>query len=576
MKENEGEISRRKFIGLSAAATAGLVLTACAGRGEPSLLPGASEADLVLMNGKIITIDPKDSIVQAVAAKDGLILSVGTNDQVTESIGSKTNVIDLKGKTVTPGLVDSHIHVLPFGKQAWEGFTEIRYPYVRSKEELLKAVQEKAKTLPKGEWISGNQGFLLKLEDAPNRWELDDAAPDHPVYLRHMGGQYAVVNSLALEIAGVDKSTPNPYGGKIVKDANTGELTGMLNHYSAQNLVGNFATGWGPRTDKELMNDVKRGQQLCLEAGYTSGQDVIVSSDRDVQVYKSVAKDHGLKMRLYLMQYVTSPQAAKEALKNAQHFKSGMLTFGGWKLAMDGGYSAGTALLYDNSLQGSRNSYPYYQQNVVNQMVTVMHKAGYQVSFHCTGDRAIDMAINAIEAALKEKPKENHRHRIEHLISPTKEALQRIKSLGIVVSTQPQWISMLADGYNKVTDKITMDKFMPLKTMKEMGIPLAFGCDVPATPFVEPNWAFAGAVTRTTWMENTYNPDEKITMQDALRIHTMGSAYASFEEDVKGSLEVGKVADMVVWSHDLYSIDPMTELIDLKAETTIVAGQVVY
>ena len=576
MKNHQEEISRRRFIAISATSAAGLVLSACAGRRDISFPPRESEADLVLFNGNIITVDPRDTISHAIAVRDGLISKTGTDEQIQELIGPHTNVIDLKGKTVTPGLVDSHIHVIQYGKQAWEGFTEIRYPYVRTKEELLKAVQDKAKTLPEGEWISGNQGFLLSYEDAPNRWELDDAAPRHPVYLKHMGGQYAVVNSLALEIAGIDKSTPNPYGGKIVKDPETGELTGLLNHYSAQNLVGKVATGWGPRTDEDLMGDVKRGQQLCLAAGYTSGQDVIVSTSRDVQAYKNVTEDHALKMRMYLLQYVTSPQAAKEEIKKADRFKSGMLRFGGWKLAMDGGYSAGTALMYDTSLKGSHYSYPYYQQDVVNQMVTVMHKAGYQVSFHCSGDRAADMAINAIEAALKEKPKDNHRHRIEHLIAPAPESLKRIKELGIVVSTQPQWISMLGDGYDNATNKETMDRFMPIRTMMEMKIPLAFGCDVPATPFVEPAWAFAGAVTRTTWQDNTYNPGEKITMKDALRIHTMGSAYASFEENVKGSLEEGKVADMVVWSHDLYSLDPTTELVDLKAESTIVAGQVVY
>jgi len=135
---------------------------------------------------------------------------------------------------------------------------------------------------------------------------------------------------------------------------------------------------------------------------------------------------------------------------------------------------------------------------------------------------------------------------------------------------------MIGDGYVNVSNEETMARFMPLRTMMHMGVPLAFGCDVPATPYIEPNWAFAGAVTRTTWLENTYNPEESISMADVLRIHTMGSAYASFEEDIKGSLEVGKAGDMVVWSHDLLSLDPETDLVDLKAEATIVAGHVVY
>lgn len=565
------KITRREFLKLATATSAGLVLSAC-NRGRR----GRSEADLVLTNGRIITVDPKDSIVEALAAKDGLIQVVGKGEDVQAYIGPDTIVIDLEGNTVTPGLVDSHIHVIQYGKQTWGGFTDIRFPDVTSKDDLLRVLAEAVAQKEDGEWISGNQGFLLKIADAPDRWKLDAIAPDNPVYLKHMSGQFAVVNSYALALAGIDKDTPNPPAGMIVKDPDTGELTGMLSHYSAENLVGIVAPGWGERSNEELMDDVKRGQRDCLAVGYTSGQDVIVSSSRDVGAYRDVAEENDLKMRMYLMQYVGSGAQAKEELKAAERFRSGMLTFGGWKLAVDGGASAGTALMYDTSLPMSKISYPYYTQETMNLMVTVMHQAGYQVSFHCVGDYGIDMAINAIEAALKEKPDSNHRHRIEHLIFPTSEALQRIKDLEIVVSAQPNWISMLADGYNNVADEKSMERFMPLRTMLEMGIPLAFGCDVPATPFIEPNWSFAGATTRTTWLENTYNPDQTISMMDALRIHTMGSAYASFEENEKGSLEVGKAADLVVWSDDLLTLDPMVDLVDLKPLTTIVGGQVVY
>jgi len=555
---------------LTTAASTGIALGARPGRVD------RQRADLVLLNGHIITVDANDTIAEAVAVSDGVITQVGASNHVRRHIGPATQVIDLQGKTVTPGLVDSHIHILYQGKQDWEGFADIRLPNVTSKDDLLRVISEKAATLSEGEWVSGNQGFLLPLDQAPDRWELDAVCPHHPVYLRHMGGQYGIVNSMALAAAGIDASTPNPPGGVIVKDPETGEPTGMLNHYSAQNLVGRLAPGWGPRTDEELQEDIKRAQEQCLGVGYTSGQDVIVGSSRDVDAYRQVAMDRELKMRVYLMQYASSAAAAREALLAAQRFKSPMLTFGGWKLAVDGGLSAGTALMYDTSLPMSERSYPYYEAETMNQMVTIMHQAGYQVSFHCTGDRAIDMAIDAIEAALIASPRANHRHRIEHLLFPTPRALERIRDLGILVSTQPQWISMLGDGYANVSNDETMARFMPIRTMMDMGIPLAFGCDVPATPYIEPNWAFAGAVTRTTWLENTYNPEESITMTDVLRIHTMGSAYASFEEDIKGPLEVGKAGDMVVWSHDLLTLDPEIDLIDLKAEMTIVAGYVVY
>lgn len=569
MSASSTRINRREFLSLTAAASTGMAL---ASQGAV----GLTGADLVLINGQVLCVDDQDSVAQAVAIKDGLITQVGSTRAVSRGITRHTQVINLQGKTVTPGLVDSHIHVLYLGKQNWEGFVDIRLPNVTSREDLLRVISEKAATLPHGEWVSGNQGFLLPLDQAPDRWELDEACPDHPVYLRHMGGQYGVVNSLALDLAGIDASTPNPPGGVVVKDPDTGEPTGMLNHYSAQNLVGRMAPGWGPRTDEELMEDILRAQELCLAAGYTSGQDVIVGSSRDVEAYKNVAMNHDLKMRMYLMQYVGSAAVAREELLAVERFKSGMLTFGGWKLAVDGGLSAGTALMYDTGLPMSERSYPYYSQDTMNQMVTVMHQAGFQVSFHCTGDRAIDMAINAIEAALTVSPNPNHRHRIEHLLFPTPEALQRIRDLDIIVSTQPQWISMLGDGYKNVSDEATMARFMPLRTMKDMGIRMAFGCDVPATPYLEPNWAFAGGVTRTTWLDNTYNPDECISMSDVLRIHTMGSAYASFEESDKGSIEVGKAGDLVVWSHDLLTLDPVTDLTDLKADMTVVAGQVVY
>ncbi len=563
------EVTRRDFLKLSAAASAGLVLASCGKRFN-------NYADLVFQNGHIITVDSRNTIADALAVKDGLIQSVGNSADIQPMIGPNTQVLDLGGKTVTPGLVDSHLHTVQYGKQTWGGFTDIRFPNVSSKDDLMRVVTEAVAQTEEGEWIAGNQGFMLSLSDAPDRWELDAIAPDNPVYLKHMGGQYAVVNSYALKLAGIDKDTPNPAAGKIIRDSDTGEPTGFLGHYTAQALVGNLAPGWGERSDQDLMDDIVRAQMDCLAVGYTSGQDVIVSSSRDVEAYKNVWKAKDLKMRMYLMQYVSSPAHAKEEVLAAKKISSAMLKFGGWKLAMDGGASAGTALMYDTSLPMSKVSYPFYKQEVVNQMVTVMHQEGYQVSFHCVGDQAIDMAIDAIEAALKAKPDSNHRHKIEHLLFPTTDALQRIKDLGIVISTQPNWVSMLSDAYIHVAGEEAMARFVPLRTMLEMGIQLAFGCDVPATPFIEPNWSFAGAVTRTTWQDNIYSPEQSISMMDALRIHTMGSAYASFEDDIKGSIELGKVADMVVWSHDLLTLDPKVDLVDLKPLSTIVAGQIVY
>lgn len=295
---------------------------------------------------------------------------------------------------------------------------------------------------------------------------------------------------------------------------------------------------------------------------------------KDVEIYQQVAANNELKMRIYVMRYVSSEQDGNNLLRNVKPFKSESLTFGGWKLAVDGGNAAGTALMYDRSLPAAKKSYEYHDQPTLNRMVSMFHKAGFQVSFHAVGDKAIDMAINAIEAALKETPRENHRHRIEHLIFPTPQALERVKKLGIVVSTQPQWISLYGEGFRATVDEKTMQRLIPLRTMMEMGIPVAFGCDVPATILLEPKYAFIAAVTRTGSSGYTPAPQERISIKDALRMHTMGSAYASFEENIKGSIEEGKLADLVVWSHDLYSARA-SQLKDLKAEVTIVGGKVV-
>jgi hypothetical protein len=538
-------------------------------------VPIAGEMDLILLNGKIITVGPNDAIAKAVAVRDGKIVAVGTTQDIRALAGKNTRVVDLSGKCVTPGLVDSHIHIMYYGKEFREGALDIRFPKARSKKDLLQLVGMRSKEAPKGEWIVGNQGFNIDASNAPNRFELDAVAPDHPVYLRHSSGQFAVVNSLALMAAGIDLTTRNPYGGNIGRDAASGEPNGLLFHYSAEYLVHRHVPGYGIQSDTDRLRDAREGQRRALAAGYTSAQDVIVTAQEDIDAYCRLAREGGLKMRLYIMQYLHSEQQALRLLPQVSRFKDEWLTFGGWKLALDGGPGAGTSLMYDHSLRGANRSYPYHDQRTLDRIVLQAHRTGLQVAFHATGDRAIDMAINAVEAALNASPRENHRHRIEHLHFPTRQALERIKRLGMVVSTSPQWIVHHAEGFRHTTNDVTMERLFPLRTMKELGIPVAFGCDVPATIMIEPKWALLGAVNRTTRSGYTPAPEQRITIRDALRMHTLGSAYASFEENIKGSIEPGKLADMVVWSHDVYTASPR-ELAELTPLTTIVGGKVVH
>ena len=530
-------------------------------------------ADLILMNGNVLTVDPNDSIVEAIAVKDGSIQAAGSYKELKQFVGPSTKQVDLRGKTVTPGLVDSHLHMQYYGKQFQDTLFDIRFPTVKTKDELIQTVQEHLATAAKGEWVAGNQGFIIG--DPPDRWELDEIAPDNPLFLVHASGQFAVANSQALTLAGIGKDTPNPYAGLIGKDESTGEPNGFLYHYPAIDMVRRLIPGFGVVTEEEKRGFVLTGAKKCFEAGYTSVEDVIIATSDDVQLYMDVAKEGKLPMNVYMLKYVESLEQSKAELASADHWKGKNYNFAGWKIAVDGGASAGTVLMYDTSVSASKRSYVYHTQENLNEMVAMFHDAGYQVAFHVVGDKAIDMALDAIENALQKNPRADHRHRLEHVIIPTPEALDRIERLGVIVSTSPQWISFFANGWQNALGEENMKRFMPLKTMLNKGIRLAFGCDVPATPLIDPKWALIGATMRMTFDMNQIKPEESISMKEALRAHTMGSAYAAFEENIRGSIEPGKTADMVVWSEDLYSAS-LQQLGKLMVEAAIVEGQVTY
>lgn len=533
----------------------------------------APQADLILFNGKILTVDPDDRIVQAVAVREGKILCAGANEAVKATAGPRCRMIDLRGRTMTPGLVDSHYHLLYYGMQFWPGFLDIRFPKAQSKADLLALLAETAQGLKPGEWISANQGFHIRPNENLDRHDLDRVVPDHPVYLRHGSGQYAVVNTEALRRAGVDRNTPDPPSSKILRDR-SGEPTGVLSHYPAENLVGKLAPGYGNRTEADLFDNIERGQRLCFEAGYTSVQDVIVGNPKDLQAYLDFAKTGRLKVKLYALLYVHSESQAQQYLRMVDRFASDKVVFGGWKLAMDGGPGAGTMLMYDKSMPGAVRAYPYFSQEEFNHLVQMLHETGRQIAVHVGGDQGIDMTLTAFEAAQRAHPRPDPRHRIEHCLFPKPEALPRIKKAGVVVSTSPQWITWHADMYAQGTSPKAMKYFLPLKSMLRAGIPLAFGCDVPASIYQEPRYAFLGAVLRRSKGEE-YSPQERLTIREALRVHTMGSAYAAFAEKTTGSIEPGKAADFVVWNHDLYTMKP-AEAAELKPEMTIVDGEVVY
>ncbi len=533
-----------------------------------------SQADLILYNGKIITVDSQDHVYQAIAIKDGKILQLGTDAEIMALAGVHCLLVNLKGKTATPGLIDSHYHLMYYGAQFYPGFLNIRHPVVQCKADLLQVISQYVQTLEPDDWISGNQGFTLKMDETLDRYDIDGVAPNNPAYLRHSSGQFAVVNSRALQIAGIDRNTPNPHSSLIIRDAN-GEPTGILSHYPAENLVAQHAPGYGDRTDEQSFEDIDVGQRLCLQAGYTSVQDVIVGSVEDIMRYKKYAEDGKLKVRVYALLYLNSEEQANYMAQNYQPINVGRFTFGGWKLAMDGGMAAKTTLFYNKNMMASQLAYPYHEQETMNRICKTLHNTGLQIAVHVLGDEGIDRTLAAFEQAMQANPRQDPRHRIEHGLFPTTAAIQKMKDLGLILSTQPQWLVWYGDGYQVGTSAAAMQQLLPFRTMINSGVHIAFGCDVPASPYQEPAWAFIGAVLRRTTSGAALSQTERMTTREALYTHTMGSAYASFSENTTGSLEPGKYADIAVWSHDLYTMTGQ-ELPNLAAQMTIVNGEILY
>lgn len=571
-------ISRRKFLKVSGSAVAGMLAgctTATRVYERPPTLPEipSGPADLILRNGNILTVSANDSIAEAVSISKGIIQKVGTDSDVSSFISPGTQIMDLKGKTVTPGIIDAHNHMIYFGEQL-KYRLDIRPPRVVDKESLLRVLKEATRTTAEGDWIYGCQGFPLNIQNSPTRWELDEVSPKHPVFLPHFGGQYGVANSLALKLGEVNKWTPDPYGGKIERDEKTKEPTGRLIQYPAMNLIRRKIPKPSISGYEEA---IRYAADLFLPHGITSVQDVIVMLRQHTGIYEQMAEKQTLPVRLYILEYIDSLKKAREMTALHHHFHNPMCTFGGWKLAIDGGPAAGTALMYDKSQPGSRKAFPLHSPEEFNKIVKLLHESGFQIAIHAVGDEAVDICLDAFEKAIKATSPSRYRHRIEHANFPTQRNLDRMAKLGIIASVQPSWIHRYGDSWRRSLGDETTNRTIPVKSFLKMGIPVAFSSDVPATMVFEPFWGFLGAVTRKTRSGKSLIPSEAITMKEALRAYTYTGAYAAFEEKEKGSIEEGKLADMAVWEQNLYTVQPEQEEIKaLKVLMTILNGKIVY
>ena len=575
--ENTLRITRREFLTITGVAVAGLAVGCKQPQGTqaPSntskfptatILPApAGSPDMILRNGKVITMDTADSIIQAVAVKDGSIQAVGSNEAIDALKDPETQVIELAGRVLTPGLIDPHLHL-----QIWGTLDMIYIPFlppeVNNIPDMQKKLAEVVAQTPPGEWI---QGYYYRLDELrlPTGQELDLVSPNNPVFMVQQGGHLAAINNQALQMANITADTPDPTGGTIIRDKN-GNPTGELYGHHAMDLVRKVI----PQRPPELAREgIRKPQPLLVTTGVTSFSDVYVRGLENVQAYREAGEAGDMIVRGAVYPILEYPKDLEGALK-LEPFNSPFMRLGGFKLQIDG--QAPTAYCHEPH-DGITWDKPYWEPEAFKRTVCALHDAGHQICVHAIGDAGVDLVLDAYEAAMNANPRPDPRHRIEHCVLTTPEATQRIRDLGVIVSDTSSFIHMAGDYWVKLFGKKRIQRLLVTREWLDAGIHLALNSDYPTTLGYAPQMNMAVAMERRTAHNNVINEDQKITVQEALRAHTIGAAYAGFEEGIKGSIEPGKLADLAVWTNDPYSVSA-EELAAMTMDMTIVGGKIIY
>ena len=532
-------------------------------------------ADTIFVNGKIITMNEKMPEAQAVAVKDGRIVLVGSDQEVRSLMGPGTEVVDWGGKTVIPGLNDSHMHLFVYG----QSLTWVILNNVRSIAELKERLEKKVKETPAGQVIMGRgwDQTLFTEDRFPNRYDLDEVAPDHPVALSRICGHVTVVNSKALELAGIDKNTPDPAGGEVQKDEITGEPNGLLME-TAKLLF----TERVPRLTTEQRKEmIETAMDQALAFGLTSVTtddirgNLIQSIAECLQIYHSIWDERGTALRVNLMVY----QSALDELLSLG-MKTGVgderVRIGAMKLVQDGSLGARTGVLREPYTNDPTNKgLPVHSQAALDDWVWQGHRAGMQIGIHVIGDAASDACLDAFEKAQEQLPRTNARHRLIHFSIVDDQLLERTKDMTVGADIQPLFVELNGKRVEEFLGEKRAEKTYAWKSMLDHGIPIAGGSDCPVVS-LSPLLGIHSLVNRTVASVPgmVFQPQERLSVEEAIYAYTMGSAYSTFEEDLKGSIEKGKLADFTVLSDDPRK---MPECIrDLKIWMTIVAGKTVY
>jgi predicted amidohydrolase YtcJ len=542
-------LTRRDFVGALGAATC--------------LRAASVKADAILYNASIHTMDPSNPDAEAVAIGGGRFLAVGARSEIDGLASPATKRIDIGGRTIVPGFIDAHMHAASSGLRHLK---EVDCD-LRSIAAIQDAIRKRAANTPPGQWVVGFKYDDTKTSDgrALNIADLDAAAPGHPVLINHRGGHTSWVNSKALAIADVNNETPDPPGGKFERGPD-GKLTGRAMETADDRFTSKIPNS---ATRAERQAGVQLISKMVLRSGVTSVDDPL-GSPADLTAYQDSFAAGELGVRVYCF---IGQKFIKDMLPSGIHTGLGneWVRVGAMKMVCDGSISE----------RDARVSQPYIgrpgdhgilvkTEDELYQDAREPYAAGWQIGTHANGDVAIDIVLRVYERLQREMPRKDPRFRIEHCTIINDDLVRRIKAQDVIPTPFSSYVYYHGEKMKEYGAE-RLNSMFALRSFLDAGIPCTMSSDYPPGPY-EPMMFLQSAVTRTDMKGNVWGPKQRITVAEALRVGTVNGAYASFEEKLKGSIEVGKLADLVVLGRDPLKEDP-SSLVTIPVERTMVGGK---
>ncbi len=538
------------------------------------------EADMILSNGSIYTVDAQFSNVEAVAVAGDTIMALGTADEIMKYKGDNTTMVDLDGKAMYPGFIEGHAHIMGIG----QNLINVDLMNLESYDQVIAAVKQRASEKPAGTWILGRGWHQDKWVSSPENMikgfpthdALSEAVPDHPVWLDHASGHAALANAKAMELAGISKNTANPDGGEIFRTIG-GQPTGIFNE-TAQGLIGSVVPDATDETNREAL---RMAIEACLQNGLT-GFHQAGSGGYDINMFRSFAENDELKIRLYVMLNGRDDDLLEEYFNNGPVVDpANRLTIRSVKLYSDGALgSRGAWLLEEYSDASGVFGHNVTPMQRIEDVTMRAAEAGFQVCTHAIGDRGNQEVLDIYKKAIERFPDQlqDHRFRIEHAQHIDGEDIPRFKELNVIPAMQA--IHMSSDrpwAIDRLGKERIEEGAYVWQKLLQQGTPIVNGTDAPVEP-VSPLASIYASVSRKTLAgtpEGGYEPSQKMTREQALRSYTIDAAYGAFEEDIKGSIEVGKLADFTILDKDIVTI-PEDDILTTNVMMTIVGGKILY